>query len=141
MAAKFPFAFDMNAMTEAFKVPAFDFAAAQAAHEKNVAALIEANKTAMAGMKAIYTKQAALFNAALAEMKDRIADVQGQPMNADSAAKNAEIAKAAFEKALSDVKEMTEMAQSANVEAFEIIKARAEEAMAEFKEAAEKLAA
>ena len=141
MTAKFPFAFDMNAMTEAFKMPAFDFGAAQVAHEKNVAALVEANKAAMAGMKAIYTKQTQLFTAALAEMKDRMADVQAQPMTADSAAKNMETAKAAFEKALVEVQEMTEMAQTANAEAFEIIKARAEEAMAEFKTAADKLAA
>ena len=141
MADKFPFAFDVNAMTEAFKMPAFDFAAMQQTHEKNVNALIEANKAAMAGYKSIYTKQTALFQAALSEMKDRMADFQGQPMTADSAAKNMETAKAAFEKALADVKEITELAQSANSDAFEILKTRAEEVMAEIQDATKKLAA
>lgn len=141
MADKFPFAFDVAKMTEAFKMPGFDFTAMQAAHEKNVAAMVEANKATMAGMKSIYAKQTALFSAALAEMKDRIAEMQGQPMTAETATKNVETAKAAFEKALAEVKEISEMAQAANVEAFDILKARAEEVMAEIKEATSKLAA
>ncbi len=49
--------------------------------------------------------------------------------------------RAAFEKAAAEVKELADVVQKANTEAFEIVKARAEEALAEFKTAADKLAA
>ena len=48
--------------------------------------------------------------------------------------------KAAFEKAAADAKELAELVQNTNTGAFEIVKARFEEAVAEFKAAAEKIA-
>ena len=77
MADKFPFAFDFNAMTDALKMPAFekfmpkdmpsfDFAAIQDAQQKNVAALVEANKAAYAGYSAVAKRQTELFEAAIA---------------------------------------------------------------------------
>lgn len=150
MAEKFPFAFDFGKMTESFPqmekffpatMPGFDFGAIQEAQQKNMAALIEANKMAASGYQALYKRQAELFEAAVAKAKDGMSGVQGQPMTAESATENFETMKAAFEKSLGDLKEMAEMAQAANSGAFEIIKARTEEAFAEMKTAAEKLAA
>ena len=157
MSDKFPFAFDIEKMGEMFKMPgmdkmfgelpgfdkmpSFDFAAMQEAQRKNVAALIEANKTAVAGYQALYKRQAEIFEAAMAEAKDKMSELQGQPMTTEAATANMETMKAAFEKALTNMKEMAEMAQSANTDAFEIIKARTEEAFAEIKEATDKLAA
>jgi phasin family protein len=149
MADKFPFAFDFNAMSDAMKMPglekfmptempAFDMSAFQEAQQKNVAALIEANKAAFSGYQALYKRQTELFEAALAETKDKIGAAQGKPVSAETAQENFEAMKGAFEKALADLKEVAEMAQTANTDAFEIIKARAEEAFAEFKEATEK---
>ena len=152
MTDKFPFAFDMKAMTEAFQVPsmdkffeggmpAFDFTAMQDAQKKNIAALVEANKVAVAGYQSLYKRQTELFEAALADAKDKISALQGKPMTVEAASENMETMKAAFEKALADLKEVAEMAQTANTEAFDILKARTEEAMAEIKEATSKLAA
>ncbi|MEO1494683.1 MAG: TIGR01841 family phasin [Pseudomonadota bacterium] len=151
MTDKFPFAFDMEKMQDMLKVPfdgmfdkpftAFDFTAMQDAQKKNMAALIEANKVAATGYQTLYKRMSELFEASMAETKERMQDLQGQPMTADAAQKNAETMKAAFEKALADVKELTEMAATANTDAFEIIKARTEEVMAEIKAATDKLAA
>lgn len=137
MTDKFPFAFDMGAMTEAFKMPAFDFSAMQATQQKNMEAFVNANKTAMAGYQEIYKRQQTLFEGALADIKTRMSDLQGQPMTTETATQNFEDMKSAFEQAIADLKDVAEMAQSANMEAFEILKTRGEEVLAEIKAAAE----
>ncbi len=140
----FPLTFDAEKLAELFgaaKLPGVDADAVLAAQQKNVDALIEANQVVIAGYQDLYKRQVALFEAAVAETKDKLAQVQGQPLTADQASKNVEALKTAFEKAATDVKELAELAQKANTGAFEIVKARAEEAAAEFKAAAEKVAA
>jgi len=151
MTDQFPFAFDFGKMTEGFAhpafekflkdgFPAFDLTAMQETQRKNMNALLEANRTAISGYQALYKRQAEIFEAALAETKDRVAKLQGQPMTPEAATQNLETMKATFEKALANIKEMAELAQSANTDAFESIKARTEEAFAEIKAAAEKRA-
>ena len=139
----FPLTFDAEKLTEMFsaaKLPGVDSDAVLAAQQKNVDALIEANQVVIAGYQDLYKRQVALFEAAVAETKDKLAQVQGQPLTADQATQNVDALKAAFEKAAADVKELAELAQKANTGAFEIVKTRAEEAAAEFKAAAEKTA-
>ena len=149
MADKFPFAFDFNAMTDAMKMPAFekfmpkdmpsiDFAAIQDAQQKNMAALVEANKTAYAGYSAIAKRQTERCEAAVAETKDRVNALQGQAMTTETAQANFETLKTAIEKAMGDLNEVAEMAKTANEDAFGIIKARADEVMAEIKTVSEK---
>ncbi|MEL6576926.1 MAG: TIGR01841 family phasin, partial [Pseudomonadota bacterium] len=88
---------------------------------------------AMAGYQSVYKRQVAMAEEAMAQMKDAVSELQGQPMTADQAQKNVDAARVALEKAVKDAQELTEMAQKANTEAFEIVKARFEEAMAELK--------
>ncbi len=138
----FPLTFDADKLTELFsaaKLPGVDADAVLAAQQKNVDALIEANQVVIAGYQDLYKRQVALFEAAVAETKDKLAGFQGQPLTADQATQNVESLKAAFEKAATDVKELAELAQKTNTGAFEIVKARFEEAVAEFKAAAEKI--
>ena len=140
----FPLTFDADKLTEMFgaaKLPGVDTDAVLAAQQKNVEALIEANQVVIAGYQDLYKRQVALFEAAVAETKDKLSQPQGQPLSADQASQSVEAMKTAFEKAAADVKELAEVAQKANTGAFEIVKARAEEAAAEFKAAAEKTAA
>ncbi len=139
----FPLTFDADKLKELFsaaKLPGVDADAVLAAQQKNVDALIEANQVVIAGYQDLYKRQVALFEAAVAQTKDQLAQVQGQPLTADQATQNVEALKAAFEKAAADVKELAELAQKANTGAFEIVKTRAEEAVAEFKAVAEKTA-
>ena len=139
----FPLTFDADKLTELFsaaKLPGVDADAVLAAQQKNVDALIEANQVVIAGYQDLYKRQVALFEAAVAETKDKLAQVQGQPLTADQATQGVDALKAAFEKAATDVKELAELAQKANTGAFEIVKTRAEEAVVEFKTAAAKVA-
>ncbi len=146
-AQNFPFAFpptfDPEKLKELFsaaKVPGVDAEAMLAAQQKNVDALVEANKVAFAGYQDLYKRQIALFEAAVAQAKDKLTEAQGQPLTADQATQNVEVLKAAFEKAAADAQGLAELVQKTNTDAFEIVKARFEEAVAEFKAAAEKIA-
>ncbi len=141
---KFPFAFDAEKVSEMFKavkLPMVDMETIMASHQKNVDAMVEANKVMFAGYQAVAKRQAALVEAAMADAKDKFAELQGQPLTAEQATKNADAVKTAFEKAVADVRELAEMAQKANTGAFEVVKARIDEAVSEFKAAADKLAA
>ena len=77
----------------------------------------------------------------MVETRERLGAMQAKPVSVETAHENYETVKTAFEKALSELRELAEMAQGANAQAYEIIKARAEDAMAEVKDAADKLAA
>lgn len=159
MSEKFPFAFDFSKMSEAFQMPGmdkfempdmqkffgnampmFDFAAMQDAQKKNMEALVEANKVAVSGYQALYKRQTEIFEATMADAKDRMSGVQGQPLTVEAATGNFETMKTAFEKALGDLKEIAEMAHSANSDAVEVIKTRTEEAVSEMKAVTDKLA-
>ena len=59
-------------------------------------------------------------------------------MTTETAQANYETLKTAIEKAMGDLQEVAEMAKNANEDAFGIIKARADEVMAEIKDVTEK---
>lgn len=141
------FGFDADNMKDMFKAPQMDkimenmnvpFDSMLAAQQKNVDALVEANKVAVSGYQELYQRQVAIFEDGLNQAKARLSELQGQPVNADTVAKNVEIMKSSFEKALGNVHELAEMAQKANAGAFDVIKSRVEEAVSEFQTAADK---
>jgi phasin family protein len=144
-AQNFPFAFPptfdpekLKGLFGAAKLPGVDADAVLAAQQKNVDAMIEANKVVIAGYQDLYKRQIALFEAAIAQAKDQLTEAQGQPLTTEQSIQNVEAMKAAFEKAAANAKELAALVQKTNTDAFEIVKARADEAVAEFKAAAEK---
>jgi phasin family protein len=145
----FPFVFDPEKMQDLFRMPELDkmfdqtqmpglnMDAMIAAHQKNVSALVEANKAMMSGYQELYKRQVALVEESLAKAKDQVLEMQSQPMSTEQASKNMESLKASFDKISADVRELTELAQQANTQAFDVIRGRFEEAMDEFRKTAE----
>lgn len=152
---QFPFIFDAEKMGEMFKMPEFDkmfehmqmpmaqfdMDAMIKAQQKNVQAFVEANKAAMAGYQEIYRRQVALVEEQMAKAKDQIGDLQSQPLSAEASSKSMEGLKETLDRLMAEVREMAEMAQQTNAEAFGIVKARFDEGIAEMKAAAEKMTA
>ncbi|MGF1552609.1 MAG: phasin family protein [Paracoccaceae bacterium] len=143
---KFPFA-DFDKMAEMFRMPELEKMFDQSgvpgldmmirAQERNLNAVIEANKVAMAGYQNVAKRQMQMVEESLANAKDMLGEMQGQPMTAEQAQKNMEVARTSFEKSVKDAQELTEMTQKATNEAFEVMKARFEEAVQEFQQAFE----
>ncbi len=149
MATKNPFAFDADKLSEMFKtpdltkmfegmkVPGFDMTAMMDTQKKNVEALVAANRAAAAGYQDFYKKQMAIFEETMNTAQAQIA-AMGENLGPDSATKQADLYKVAFEKALANMTELAEAAKKANEEAFAIVSARVKESLAELQALAPK---
>ncbi|MEM8870716.1 MAG: TIGR01841 family phasin [Pseudomonadota bacterium] len=144
MFEKNAFAFDPEKMMEFFKqndftktlsemkLPGIDAEAMVTAQKKNMDALVEANKAAAAGYQDLFKKQMAIFESTLSEAQAHMKDVDLK-LDAKTATEQAEIAKAAFEKAIANMKDLAETAHKANTDAYDIVSARVKDSMEELK--------
>jgi phasin family protein len=145
------FQFDAEKMTEFFrtneftkqfqnlKMPGLDPEAIMDAQKKNMDALVRANQAAAAGYQDLFKKQVAIFEETMAEAQKHMKGFDTTKLDADSAKAQGELARAAFERALSNMQMLAETAQKANTEAYEIVSARIQESMAELRDVAQKL--
>ena len=140
-----PFVFDTEKFAELFKTEEltkfFDQAKANfnpeallEAQKKNVAALVEANKVAAAGYQDIFKRQVAMYEETVATLQAALADLGDSALTPEGQAKQVELAKSSFEKAVANMTELAEVAKKANTEAFEIVQARVKASLEELKE-------
>jgi phasin family protein len=144
------FSFDVEKMTEFFKsndftkalsqvkLPEVDTEALLAAQRKNMDALVEANRAAAAGYQELFRKQIAIFEETMAEARTHMKALESTTIDADKAKAQAELARAAFEKALANMQALAESAQKANSEAYDIVSGRIRESMGELRDMAGK---
>ena len=144
------FSFDVEKMTEFFKqndftkhlaglkVPGMDAEALVAAQQKNMDALVQANKAAASGYQDLFKMQVQIFEDTMAEAKEHLKSFDATKLDADQAKASAELAKAAFEKALANMQALAEGAQKANSDAYEIVASRIKESMTELRDMATK---
>jgi phasin family protein len=144
------FSFDVEKLTDFFrqndfskqlagmKLPGVDPEALMSAQRKNMDALVEANKAAAAGYQDLFKKQMQIFEETMAEAKRQVASFDATRIDADKTKAQAELFKVAFEKALSNMKELAESAQRANSDAYDIVAARIRESMTELADLASK---
>ncbi|PWV63448.1 phasin family protein [Plasticicumulans acidivorans] len=133
--AKFDFSkFDVSKMLGDVKIPGVDVEAIMASQRKNVEALTTANKVALEGMQAVAKRQAEIVSQAMAEVSALAKDLSTLSSNPQElTAKQAQLAKDAFEKALANARELAEMVSKSNTEAFAVINQRVNESLEELK--------
>jgi phasin family protein len=122
-----------------YKLPGVDVDAVVANQRKNVEALTSANRVALEGMQAVVKRQVEIVQETMNEASkafDSIAKAGSPP---EAAAKQAELAKNAYERALSNARELAEMVSKAQQEATSAINARIAESLDEFKDMVLKL--
>ena len=144
------FSFDVEKMTEFFKqndftrhlanmrMPGVDPEAMMSAQKKNMDALVEANKAAAAGYQDLFKHQMAIFEETMSEAQQQLKAFDATKIDPERAKAQAELAKAAFEKALANMQALAESAQKANAEAYEIVSARIKESLSELRDMATK---
>ena len=142
------FSFDVEKLTDFFKqsdftkqlasmkLPGVDPEALMSAQQKNMNALVEANKAAAAGYQDLFKKQMQIFEETMAEAKRQVASFDATKIDADRAKAQGELFKAAFEKALANMKALAESAQKANADAYDLVTARLRESMGELRDLA-----
>ena len=144
------FSFDVEKLTEFFKqndftkhlaglkVPELDTDALVSAQQKNMNALVEANKAAAAGYQDLFKQQISIFEETMAEAQQQLKSFDATKIDPETAKAQAELARAAFEKALANMQALAEGAQKANADAYEIVSARIKESVAELRDLATK---
>ena len=140
MATKTPPMWDMDItkMMADFKVPGVDMDAVLQSQRRNIEALTAANQLAVEGMQAVSRRQVEILQQTMQEASSMMQDLMASGTPEEGVAKQADLVKAAFEKALTNMKEMSEMIAKSNYEAADVISKRISANLDEIKAAAKK---
>ena len=122
-----------------FQVPQIDVDSIIAAQHKNIEALTAANKAAVEGVQALAARQNEILQENLKEATKAVSELSKVDSPQDATVKQAELLKASFEKALSNMKDLTELVAQSNTEASASINARIFESLEEVKRQAVKI--
>lgn len=116
-----------------YKVPGVDVDSLLASQRKNIEAVTAANQLAVEGLQAVIRRQAEILRQSLEEGSALMGDLLSAGSPEDKAAKQADIVKTSFEKALSNARELAELVAKSNTEAAEILSKRFSESLDELK--------
>jgi phasin family protein len=115
--------FDFTKLMNDFKLPGVDLATIMDREKKNIEALTKANQVAFQGWQALVQRQAEILQDSI---KRAVDTVQGE----DAGTKRMDLAAHAFETALSNMRELAEMAAKSQKETLDIIRQRVEDNLA-----------
>ena len=118
----------------------FDYTDMKVAQDKNLELLMSANKTLADSSQAFFERQAEMLQQAMTEATEAAKNLASAGSPQDVTTKQAELLQAAYEKALANTTEISEMAQKTQEEISDKISKRIEESMEEFKQALSKIA-
>lgn len=116
-----------------YKVPGVDVDSLLASQRKNIEAITAANQLAVEGLQAVIRRQAEILRQSLEESSALMSDLMAAGSPEDKAAKQTDLVKAAFEKALANSRELAELVAKSNTEAAEILSKRFSESLDELK--------
>jgi phasin family protein len=126
---------DMTKALSDFKVPGIDIDSVMATQRKNIEAVTAANQLAFEGLQAVVRRQTEILRQSMEEVGSMMSDVIAAGSPEDKVAKQTELVKAAFEKALANMKELSEMVAKSNTEAADVLSKRVSESLDEVKAA------
>ncbi len=115
-----------------------DIDAFLAAHRRNMETLSAANRVALEGAQTVATRHMEIVQQTMQEMSETIRELASPDSPQARAAKQAELIKQAYERAVTNMKELADLIQRANGEALGMLNQRFTEAMDEVKAIAEK---
>jgi len=126
--------FDMTKMMQSYQVPGIDMEKMMEAQRRNIEALTTANQVAVEGMQAVARRQAEILSQAMGEIStnaQRLASSANNPQ--EMTTQQADVAREALEKAFANMRELAEMINKSNTEAFQIINKRFNESLEELR--------
>ena len=129
---------DVSKMLGDMKLPMVDMDAIMASQRKNIEALTNANKLAFEGIQAVARRQADVMRQMIEEISGMVSELMSASSPEERVSKQADLAKAAYEKVLGNMKELAEMLAKSNTEAAEVITSRISESLDELKSMASK---
>jgi len=130
---------EFSKMLKQYNLPGVDMDALMASQKKNMEALTQANRVALEGMQAVAKRQAEILQETMNEASKAVDVLSKAGSPTEVAAKQAELAKDAFERALSNMRELAEMVAKSNEEATSTINTRISATLDEIKDMALKM--
>jgi len=131
--------FDFTRMFADMKFPAMpDIEAFTTATRRNMEAFTAANRVALEGAQAVARRHMEIMQQSMAEMGEAMRSLAGAETPQARAARQADMVKRAYERAVANLKELSDLIQRSNHEALELLNRRFTEAMDELKAMAEK---
>jgi phasin family protein len=125
---------DFTRMFSDMKLPAVPgMEALMAAHKRNMDTLSAANRIALEGAQAVAKRHLEIMQQSMAELGETM-----RALATPGAAPQAEVLKHAYERALANTRELSELIQHSNREALDVLNKRFVEAMDEVKALAAK---
>jgi phasin family protein len=130
---------DFTKLFSEMKLPAMpDMEAFIAANRRNIETFTAANRVAMDGAQAIARRNMEIMQQSMAELTEAMKSLATAEGPQAKAAKQAEMLKHAYERAVANMQELRDLIQHSNAEALALINQRFVEAMDEVKALAEK---
>jgi len=123
--------FDFTKMADQFKMPGLDAQALVEYQKRNLEAFASANKIALEGAQAVIRRQAEILRKGVEDASKALSELNSAETPQDKFAKQAELAKEAYEAAIANLRELTEMASKSNVEAADLLSTRVSESFSE----------
>jgi phasin family protein len=103
------------------------------AHRRNLEALSAAYRAALEGAQEVARRNTEIVRQAMAEIADAVRAVASAETPQDKAAKQLELLKSAYQHAVTNMRELSELIQKSNAEAVGILTRRFSEGMDEVK--------
>ncbi|HEY0204565.1 MAG TPA: TIGR01841 family phasin [Acetobacteraceae bacterium] len=110
-----------------------DMDAFLSAHRRNMEVLTAANRVALEGAQAVARRHMEIMQQTMSEMTETMRDLSSPDSPSAKAAKQTELIKASYERAVAHMKELADLIQRANGEALGMLNQRFAEAMDEVK--------
>ena len=115
---------------ETFKI---DFDAIKSAQDKNMELMVSTNQAIADNAQSLLTRQTEMLQTAMTEATEAAKNLASSENPQEVATKQAELVQAAYEKALANSAEISEMAKKTQEEVSTKVNARIAESMEEFK--------
>ena len=133
------YAADFTKLFSEMKLPALpDMEAFVAANRKNMETFTAANRVALEGAQAVARRHMEIMQQSMTEMTDAMKALATPEAPQAKAARQAEMLKQAYESAVANMRELSDLIQHSNAEAVQLINKRFLEAMEEVKALAQK---
>ena len=127
-----PGAEEFQKMLSQMKLPGMpDTEALMRAHQRNMEALSAANRIALEGAQAVAKRHVEMMQQTMAELTETLKALAGGGGPQDKAAKQAEMLKVAYERAVANTREVGDLIQRSNGEAMGALNHRVTEAIDE----------
>ena len=125
--------FEMPKQMGDFKFAPVDMEGVVATQRKNIEALAQANQLAVESMQAIARRQSEIFRSMMEEASSAMREVMAAGSPEEKAAKQTEIVKDAFQRAVQNMRELAELVAKSQTEAMDVVQKRVADSLDEIK--------